>query len=44
MDNELAEERSSMAERLWAARLQDCGPSISAEMEPLRFIMAKLSQ
>lgn len=44
VNNELAEERLSMAERLWAARIQACGPSTSAEEEPLRLIMGKLTQ
>ena len=44
VNNELAEERLSMAERLWAARIQACGPSTLAEEEPLRLIMGKLTQ
>ena len=44
VNNELAEQRLSMAERLWTARIQACGPRTSAEEEPLRLIMGKLTQ
>jgi tetratricopeptide (TPR) repeat protein len=44
VNNELAEERLSMAERLWAARVEACGPSTSPQEESLRLIMVKLAQ
>ncbi len=42
--NELAEERLSMAEQLWQIRIKSCGASTSVEEEPLRLVMAKISQ
>jgi tetratricopeptide (TPR) repeat protein len=42
--NELAEERLSMAERLWQTRIKACGPSTSDEEESLRLVMAKIAQ
>jgi len=42
--NELAEERLSMAEQLWQTRIDSCGASTSGEEEPLRLVMAKITQ
>lgn len=42
--NELAEERLSAAEQLWQTRIKNCGVSTSSEEEPLRLVMAKISQ
>jgi tetratricopeptide (TPR) repeat protein len=42
--NELAEERLSMAEQLWQARIKGCGASTSIEEEPLRLVIGKISQ
>ena len=44
VNNELAEERLSLAERLWTARIEACGPSTSVQEEPLQLIMVKLAQ
>jgi tetratricopeptide (TPR) repeat protein len=42
--NELAEGMLSLAEKIWQARLAGCGLAITAEEEPLRLIMVKLTQ
>jgi thioredoxin-like negative regulator of GroEL len=42
--NELAEERLSLAEHLWQARQQNCGPGTSADEEAIRLIMGKLTR
>jgi len=44
VNNELAEERLSMAERLWTTRIDSCGADTSPQDEPLRLIMVKLAQ
>ena len=44
VNNALAEERLSMAERVWTARIDTCGVSTAAQEEPLRLIMVKLAQ
>lgn len=44
INNELAEEKLAQAEEIWRARIKVCGPSTSADEEPLRLIMAKLAQ
>jgi hypothetical protein len=44
MNNELAEDRLAMAERLWQTRISSCGQSTSADEESLRLVMAKLTQ
>ena len=41
--NELAEARLAFAEQLWQARTKTCGPSTSAQEQPLRLIMTKLA-
>jgi tetratricopeptide (TPR) repeat protein len=40
--NELAEKALGVAERLWRARVKECGPAAAGE-EPLRLIMEKLA-
>jgi tetratricopeptide (TPR) repeat protein len=42
--NEAAEERLTLAEELWKARVAECGPRTSAEEEPLKLIMQTLAQ
>lgn len=42
--NEISERELALAQRIWQARVNACGPSTSPEEEPLRLIMAKLAQ
>ncbi|MDQ6933502.1 MAG: hypothetical protein M3160_10060 [Candidatus Eremiobacteraeota bacterium] len=42
--NEMAEEKLALAEQMWRDRIKACGVSTSTEEEPLRLIMAKLTQ
>ncbi len=42
--NEMAEKKLALAEQMWRDRIKACGVSTSTEEEPLRLIMAKLTQ
>jgi tetratricopeptide (TPR) repeat protein len=41
--NEMSEARLTLAEQMWQARIQLCGPSTSADEHALRLIMTKLA-
>lgn len=42
--NELSEQALSLAQKIWQARSNACGPATAPDEEALRLIMAKLSQ
>ncbi len=42
--NEVSEQDLGLAQRIWQARVDTCGPSTSPEEETLRLIFAKLAQ
>lgn len=42
--NEIAEQDLGLAQRIWQAHVNTCGPSTSPDEEPLRLILAKLAQ
>jgi tetratricopeptide (TPR) repeat protein len=44
VSNELAEERLSLAERLWSLRIDTCPAGAPGQEEPIRLIMVKLIQ
>lgn len=44
VNNELCERTLSLAQKIWQARLNACGPPTARDEEALRLIMAKLAQ
>lgn len=44
ISNELAERNLALAQQIWQARVNACGPSAAPDEQPLRLIMAKLAQ